>query len=134
MEHTTIAVDLAKSVFQVAVSHQPGRVDEERRLSRDRFLEYLAQQAPATVLLEACGSAHYWARRLQPFGHSVRLLPRTMSSGTSGGTRPITDAKGLLEADRNEEIHPVPVKTSTTKPSRRCIACGRRGLPPALRD
>ena len=39
MEHTTIAVDLAKSVFQVAVSHQPGRVDEERRLSRDRFLE-----------------------------------------------------------------------------------------------
>ncbi len=35
MEHTTIAVDLAKSVFQVAVSHQPGRVDEERRLSRD---------------------------------------------------------------------------------------------------
>ena len=38
MEHTTIAVDLAKSVFQVAVSHRPGRVDEERRLSRDRFL------------------------------------------------------------------------------------------------
>ena len=40
MEHTTIAVDLAKSVFQVAVSHRPGRVDEERRLSRDRFLEF----------------------------------------------------------------------------------------------
>ena len=75
MEHTTIAVDLAKSVFQVAVSHQPGRVDEERRLSRDRFLTFFAQRPPATVLLEACGSAHYWARQLQPFGHSVRLLP-----------------------------------------------------------
>ena len=74
MEHTTIAVDLAKSVFQVAVSHQPGRVDEERRLSRDRFLEFFAQRPPATVLLEACGSAHYWARQLQPFGHAVRLL------------------------------------------------------------
>ena len=75
MEHTTIAVDLAKSVFQVAISHKPGRVDVERRLSRERFLEYLAKQPPATVLLEACGSAHYWARRLQPFGHTVRLLP-----------------------------------------------------------
>ena len=76
MEHTTIAVDLAKSVFQVAVSHKAGRVDVERRLSRDRFLEYLAKQPPATVLLEACGSAHYWARRLQPFGHTVRLANR----------------------------------------------------------
>src|SRR6267143_4738708 len=75
MEHTTIAVDLAKSVFQIAVSHRAGRVDEERRLSRDRFLAFFAQRPPATVLLEACGSAHYWARQLQPLGHSVRLLP-----------------------------------------------------------
>src|SRR3990172_3763743 len=75
MEHTTIAVDLAKSVFQVAVSHKAGRVDAERRLSRERFLEYLATQPPATVLLEACGSSHHWARQLEQFGHVVRLLP-----------------------------------------------------------
>ena len=75
MKNTTIAVDLAKSVFQVAVSHTPGRVDVERRLSRERFLEYVAKQPPATVLLEACGSAHHWARQLQPFGHTRRLLP-----------------------------------------------------------
>ena len=56
MEHTTIAVDLAKSVFQVAVSRRPGHVDEERRPSRARFLTYLAQQKPATVVLEACVS------------------------------------------------------------------------------
>ena len=59
MEHTTIAVDLAKSVFQIAISHRAGRVDTEKRLSRDRFLSYLAQQPPATVLLEACGSSHH---------------------------------------------------------------------------
>ena len=75
MEHTTIAVDLAKSVFQVAVSHRPGHLDEERRLPRDRFLAFFAQRPPATVVLEACGSAHYWARQLQPLGHAVRLLP-----------------------------------------------------------
>lgn len=52
MEHTIIAVDLAKSMFQIAVSRRPGHVDEERRLSRDRFLMFFAHQPPATVLLE----------------------------------------------------------------------------------
>ncbi len=114
MEHTTIAVDLAKSVFQIAVSHQPGRVDEERRLSRDRFLEFFAQRAAATVLLEACGSAHYWARQLQAFGHSVRLLaPHDVRPYVRRNKTDRTDAKGLLEANRNEEIHPVPVKNVT---------------------
>jgi transposase len=75
MEHTTIAVDLAKSVFQVAVSHRPGHLDEERRLSRARLLPFFAQRPPATIVFEACGSAHYWARQFQPFGHTVRLLP-----------------------------------------------------------
>jgi transposase len=112
MEHTTIAVDLAKSVFQVAVSHRPGRVDEERRLSRTRFLTYFAQQPPATVLLEACGSSHHWARQLQQLGHSVRLLPaHDVHRYVRRNKTDRTDAKALLEADRNEEIHPVPVKS-----------------------
>src|SRR6267143_1991038 len=112
MEHTTIAVDLAKSVFQIAVSHRAGRVDEERRLSRDRFLAFFAQRPPATVLLEACGSAHYWARQLQPLGHSVRLLPaHDVRPYVRRNKTDRTDAKGLLEANRNEEIHPVPVKS-----------------------
>ena len=111
MEHTTIAVDLAKSVFQVAVSHRPGRVDEERRLSRDRFLPFFAQRPPATILLEACGSAHFWARQLEPFGHTVRLLPpHDVRRYVRRNKTDRTDAKALLEADRNEEIHAVPVK------------------------
>ena len=112
MEHTTIAVDLAKSVFQVAVSHRPGHLDEERRLSRDRFLAFFAQRPPATIVLEACGSAHYWARQLQPLGHVVRLLPpHDVRPYVRRNKTDRTDAKGLLEANRNEEIHAVPVKT-----------------------
>ncbi len=112
MKDTTIAVDLAKSVFQVAVSHQPGHVDAERRRARERFLEYLAKQPPATVLLEACGSAHHWARALQRFGHTVRLLPAHDVHRYVRRNKPDrTDAKALLEADRNEDIHAVPVKT-----------------------
>lgn len=112
MEHTTIAVDLAKSVFQVAVSHRAGQVSLERRLPRTRFLSFFAQQPPATVLLEACGSAHHWARQLQQCGHEVRLLPAhdvhryVRRNKTDRG-----DAKALLEAARNDEIRPVPVKT-----------------------
>ena len=72
MQSTTIAVDLAKSVFEVAVSRRPGKVEERHRLTRKRFSLFLAQQAPATVVMEACGSAHFWAREVQVRGHEVR--------------------------------------------------------------
>jgi transposase len=56
---TRIAVDLAKSVFEIAVSDRPGRVGRRERLPRAQFLSFLAQQPAATVVMEACGSAHY---------------------------------------------------------------------------
>lgn len=112
MKSTTIAVDLAKSVFQVAVSHHPGKVAESHRLSRSQFLRFLAERQPALVLMEACGTAHFWGRKAEEFGHRVLLLP-------PGHVRPYvrrnktdqTDTKGLLEAHRNEEIRPVPLKS-----------------------
>lgn len=113
MEHTTIAVDLAKSVFQIAISRRPGQVDEEHRLSRDRFLTFFAQRPPATIVLEACGSAHHWARELQPLGHTVRLLPaHDVHRYVRRNKTDRTDAKALLEAHRNTDIHAVPVKTT----------------------
>lgn len=113
MEHTTIAVDLAKSVFQIAISRRPGQVDEEHRLSRDRFLTFFAQQPAATIVLEACGSAHHWARELQPLGHAVRLLPaHDVHRYVRRNKTDRTDAKALLEANRNTEIHAVPIKTT----------------------
>jgi transposase len=112
MKHTTIAVDLAKSVFEIAVSERPGRVSERRRLSRTAFLRFFAQRHPATVLMEACGSAHYWARKIRELGHQVQLLPphRTRPYVTGNKTDQ-SDAKGLLEAQRNEQIRAVPVKS-----------------------
>lgn len=120
-------LDLAKSVFQVAVSHRAGRVDDERRLTRERFVMFFAQQAPATLVFEACGSAHYWARQLQPFGHTVRLLPASdVRRYVRRNRTDRTDTKGMLEANRNEEIHPVPVGRGTTSP--------RIGISPNLVD
>ena len=68
MGATTIAVDLAKSIFEVAVSDRPGNVAENHRLSRDRMMRFFAQREEATVVFEACGTAHYWGRQLQSLG------------------------------------------------------------------
>ena len=112
MEHTTIAVDLAKSVFQVAVSHRVGQITRERRLRRDQLLPFFAQQPAATVLLEACGSAHHWARQFQRLGHTPRLLPaHDVHRYVRRNKTDRADAKALLEAHRNDEIHAVPVKS-----------------------
>src|SRR4029078_12161036 len=61
MQSTIIAVDLAKSVFQIAVSQHPGKVAESHRLPRSKFLRFFAERKPAVVLLEACGTEPYCA-------------------------------------------------------------------------
>jgi len=111
-EHTTIAVDLSKNVFEVAVSRESGRVCERRRLSRGQLTRFFSQRPPATVLLEACGSSHHWARQIESLGHRVLLLPphHTRRYVLRNKTDR-ADATALLEAHRNEQIAPVPVKT-----------------------
>lgn len=109
---TRIAVDLAKSVFEIGLSYQPGKVARRLRVTREQFLPTMAQLPRATVVMEACGSAHFWARENQKLGHTVKLLP-------AQHVRPYVvrdksdrlDVKGLLEASRNENIRPVPVKS-----------------------
>lgn len=109
----TIALDLAKNVFEIAISRHPGKVAERHRLSRRRLLPFLAQRQPSRILLEACGSAHFWARELHKLGHDVVLLPPHLVRPYRRRHRKTdrADAKALLEASRNEEIQPVPVKT-----------------------
>ena len=110
--HAVIAVDIAKNVFEVAVSLQPGRVKERRRFPRVRFRAYLATCPVGTVLMEACGTSHYWARELQKLGHKVMLLPPSLVAPYRKGNKTDrADAKALLEAYRDEDIHPVPIKS-----------------------
>jgi len=112
MQHTTIAVDVAKSVFEVAISERPGKVASRHRLTRQRFARFLSERPPATVVMEACGMAHYWAREAQARGHRVRLLPpRDVRPYVRGNKTDRADASGILEANRNEAIRPVPVKS-----------------------
>ncbi len=111
--HTTQAsVDLAKSVFEVAVSDRPGSVQERHRLSRARFRRFFEDREPTDVLMEACGTAHYWGRELEAMGHTVSLLhPGDVARYRDGNKTDRADAKAILEAARNEAIDAVPVKS-----------------------
>ena len=112
MPRTVIAVDLAKTVFEIAVSRRVGKVSEQHRVGRNRFLQFFAERKPATVVMEACGSAHHWARQLTDLGHEVKLLPPAyVRPYVQRNKTDRTDARGLLEALRNEDIRPVPVKS-----------------------
>ena len=75
MDATTIAVDLAKNVFEIAVANDHWRVVRRHRLSRVQFARVLGDEPVAHVVMEACGSAHYWARTAPRSGHHVTLLP-----------------------------------------------------------
>src|SRR3989304_3364313 len=91
---------------------QPGRVSDRPRLSRGAFLVFLAQVPQGTVVMEACGSAHYWGRKIQELGHQVVLLPPHQVRPYVTRNKTVrTDAKGILEAYRNADIHPVSVKS-----------------------
>jgi transposase len=112
-EHrTVVAVDLAKTAFELAVSDCPGRVAYTRRLTAEKFLPFFEQHPPAIVTMEACGMSHHWAREIGALGHTVELLPpHAVRPYVTRNKTDRTDAKGILEARRNEDIRLVPIKT-----------------------
>jgi transposase len=69
-----IGVDLAKTVFQLHAASMTGQLRFCKKLSRQSFLKFMAEQPRAVVVMEACGSAHYWARELTSVGHEVKLI------------------------------------------------------------
>ena len=74
MNATTFGLDLAKRVMQVHwVEGETGEICR-RQLKRGQLLEFFARRAPAVIAMEACGSAHYWGRKLTALGHQVRLI------------------------------------------------------------
>jgi len=114
VKSTTIAIDLAKSVFEVGISHQPGHVDSSHRLSREQIGTFMANQPATIVVMEACSSAHYWGRTFQGFGHEVKLLPPLyVRPYVQRSKTDRADVKGMLEAWRNSAIRAVPVKTES---------------------
>ncbi len=112
---TTIAVDLAKDVFQVAYGDGQGQVLSRQRItSRRAFALQLGQWRDVVVVMESCATAHYWGRQCQQLGLRVRLLPaQHVGAYRRRNKTDAADAEALLEAHRNAQIKDVPVKNET---------------------
>ena len=110
MKLNRIGLDLAKQVFQVHGVDSHEQVKCRKQLKRQQMLDFFRQLEPCLVVMEACGSAHYWARRFQRLGHAVRLLPaRDVRPYVRGNKTDRNDVAGILEADRCGDIAGVPV-------------------------
>ena len=89
MDITTIGFDLAKTVFQVHGADGEGRAVLRRKLRRGKVLAFFAGLPSCLVGMEACASAHYWAREIQALGHEVRLMSgRALARAPVGGGFP----------------------------------------------
>ena len=112
MNATTVAVDLAKTVFELAIADEQGRLVDRKRLSREGFARFFANRPPCRIVMEACATAHHWARTFQAQGHEVKLLPpQHVRPYVRRNKTDRADAAALLEADRCGDLLPVPVKT-----------------------
>lgn len=107
-----IGVDLAKSVFQLALANKQYHITQSKRLNRTQFHTFFVNHPPVHVVMESCGTAHYWARTLQGMGHQVTLLPaQYVRPYVRRNKTDRNDAMAIIEAARNRAINPVPVKT-----------------------
>ena len=112
MNATTVAVDLAKNVFALAVADERWKVVERARLTRGQFERWFQNRAVRLVVMEACATAHYWARTLRAQGIEVRLLPaQYVRAYVKRNKTDAADAVALLEAARASDIKPVVAKS-----------------------
>jgi transposase len=99
MKVTSIGIDLAKSVFQLHGSDQTGRKVFSKKLSRSQVLPFLANHPSVKIAMEACGSAHYWAREIKKLGHDTSLIaPQFVKPYVKSNKNDAADAEAICEA------------------------------------
>src|SRR6266700_283474 len=111
-EVSTIGLDIAKSVFQIHGVDAGGAVVIRKRITRAKLLEFFAALPPCLVGIEACPTAHYWSRRLQALGHTVRLLPPSyVKAYLKRSKNDANDAAAICEAVTRPSMRFVPTKS-----------------------
>lgn len=112
MKDTVIGVDLAKNIFQVHGASPSGEVKFRKKLRRQQFLQFMVIEPPALVVMEACGSAHYWARELKKAGHDVKLIaPQYVKPFVKRQKNDAADAEAIVIAARQPEMRFVEPRT-----------------------
>ena len=113
MKITTVGIDLAKNVFQVHGVNEHGKTVLKKQLKRDQVAEFFATLPPCLIGMEACGSAHHWARKLSAFGHDVKLMaPQFVKPYVKTNKNDAADAEAICEAVARPNMRFVPIKNS----------------------
>jgi transposase len=113
MQITTIGLDIAKNVFQVHGIDAAEKVVIRKQLRRGQVLKFFAALPPCLVGMEACASAHYWARELTKLGHEVRLMPaKDVKAYVKRNKHDAADAEAICEAVRRPTMRFVAVKSA----------------------
>jgi len=111
-EISIIGLDLAKQVFQVHGADKAGRCLLRKQLKRREVLAFLAKLSPCMVAMEACGTAHHWAREIAKLGHEARLIPPAyVKAYVKRGKNDAIDAEAIGEAASRPSMRFVPVRT-----------------------
>jgi transposase len=111
MKITTVGIDLAKTVFAVHGVNEHGRAVLKKILKRDQVAAFFANLSPCLIGMEACGGAHYWARKLQAMGHTVRLIaPQFVKPYVKTNKNDAADAEAICEAVGRPNMRFVPIK------------------------
>jgi len=112
MKITTIGIDLAKNVFQVHGVDAHGQAVLRKPLKRAQFALFFSNLPPCLIGMEACGSAHHWARKLQTFGHTVKLMaPQFVKPYVKTNKSDSADAEAICEAVSRPNMRFVAIKT-----------------------
>jgi transposase len=108
---TTISIDLAKTVFQVALFNKYGVMKSNNKLSQSKMVQFIVQHPEAIICMEACGTAHYWGRRFQQSGHKVLLVPAHIAAKyRTGNKNDANDALAIYESIKRPKTYFVQVK------------------------
>ena len=111
MKITTIGIDLAKNVFQIHGVDVRGKVAVRKQLKRAEMAKYFANLEPCLIGMEACGSAHHWARKLEGYGHMVKLMaPQFVKPYVKTNKNDMADAEAICEAVGRPNMRFVPMK------------------------
>ena len=113
MQITTIGLDIAKNVFQVHGIDVTEKVVVRKQLRRGQVMKFFEALPPCLVGMEACATAHYWARELTKLGHEVRLMPaKDVKAYVKRNKNDAADAEAICEAVRRPTMRFVEVKSA----------------------
>jgi transposase len=112
MAHVSVlGIDIAKQIFHVVGMDDTGTVVLRKRCPRGALMSFIAQMPPAVIGMEACGGAHYWARRFREYGHTVKLMaPQFVKPYVKSNKHDMADAEAIGEAVTRPTMRFVPIK------------------------